>query len=66
MNKIAIIGSSCLFPGAETPEAYWENLVANKDSRVAADAEQMGREPADYFNPAKDGPAIIRKKVANT
>lgn len=57
MNKIAIIGSSCLFPGAETPEAYWENLVANKDSRVAADAEQMGREPADYFNPAKDGPA---------
>lgn len=57
MNKIAIIGSSCLFPGAETPEEYWQNLLANKDSRVAADAEQMGREPADYFNPAKDGPA---------
>jgi len=57
MNKIAIIGSSCLFPGAETPEEYWQNLLANKDARVAADAEQMGREPADYFNPAKDGPA---------
>lgn len=57
MDKIAIIGTACLFPGADTPEAYWKNLVANKDSRIAADSEQMGREPADYFNPAKDGPA---------
>ncbi|VAX08948.1 omega-3 polyunsaturated fatty acid synthase subunit, PfaC [hydrothermal vent metagenome] len=57
MDKIAIIGASCLFPGAETPVAYWQNLVANKDSKVAADAEQMGRTPADYFNPAKNGPA---------
>ncbi len=56
MDKIAIIGSACLFPGAETPESYWQNLRANKDSRVAATSEQMGREPADYFNPAKNGP----------
>jgi PfaB family protein len=57
MDKIAIIGSACLFPGAETPESYWQNLLANKDSRVAATSEQMGREPGDYFNPAKNGPA---------
>ncbi len=49
MSKIAIIGVSCLFPGAETPEAYWSNLVAKKDTRVFADAEQMGRNPDEYF-----------------
>ncbi len=54
MDKIAIIGTACLFPEADTPQAYWENLVANKDSRVAAQAEQMGRDPKDYFSPAKD------------
>ncbi len=54
MEKIAIIGTACLFPEADTPDAYWENLVANKDSRVTAQAEQMGRDPQDYFSPAKD------------
>ncbi|MCU7938436.1 MAG: hypothetical protein KZQ64_14095 [gamma proteobacterium symbiont of Bathyaustriella thionipta] len=54
MDKIAIIGTACLFPEADTPQAYWENLVANKDSRVTAQAEQMGRDPDDYFSPAKD------------
>lgn len=53
MEKIAIIGTACLFPEADTPEAYWENLVANKDSRVSADAEHMGRDPEDYFSPEK-------------
>ena len=53
MDKIAIIGVACLFPGAETPEAYWRNLVAKKDSRVFASAEQMGRDPSDYFDAKK-------------
>jgi PfaB family protein len=54
MDKIAIIGTACLFPGADTPEAYWENLVANKDSRVPADSEHMGRDPNDYFSGDKN------------
>ncbi|MCU7836777.1 MAG: PfaB family protein [gamma proteobacterium symbiont of Taylorina sp.] len=54
MDKIAIIGTACLFPGAETPEAYWENLLANKDSRISADVEHMGRDAKDYFSPHKD------------
>ena len=53
MEKIAIIGTACLFPEADTPETYWKNLVANKDSRVSADAEHMGRDPDDYFSPQK-------------
>ncbi|MGB1253868.1 MAG: beta-ketoacyl synthase N-terminal-like domain-containing protein, partial [Candidatus Promineifilaceae bacterium] len=28
MEKIAIVGLSCLFPDATTPQEYWQNLVA--------------------------------------
>ncbi len=34
MNKIAIIGISTLFPDAETPAQYWQNLLAQNDSRL--------------------------------
>ncbi len=54
MDKIAIIGTACLFPEADTPQAYWQNLLANKDSRISAQATQMGRDPDDYFSPEKD------------
>ena len=64
MEKIAIIGTACLFPGADTPETYWENLVANKDSRVSADAEHMGRDPDDYFS-SKKGKKDNPKKERN-
>lgn len=33
MSRYAIVGISCLFPGATTPEEYWRNLVAGVDSR---------------------------------
>ena len=51
MEKIAIIGISCLFPDAETPEAYWQNLLAEKDSRSAATADQMGVDPDIFYAP---------------
>ncbi len=44
MEKIAIIGLSCLFPEATTPNQYWHNLVANQDSTSQATVEQMGGE----------------------
>ncbi len=53
MDKIAIIGTACLFPGAKTPEAYWQNLINNIDSRVSAEQTQMGRDPAVYFDKNK-------------
>jgi acyl transferase domain-containing protein len=31
MEKIAIIGLSGLFPGSETSEQYWHNLIQEKD-----------------------------------
>ncbi len=31
-GKIAIVGASCLFPGANSLEEFWENLYSNKDN----------------------------------
>jgi len=51
MEKIAIIGVSCLFPDADTPAAYWQNLLAEKDSRSTATVDQMGVDPAIFYAP---------------
>ena len=45
MSKIAVIGLSTLFPGASTPEAFWQNLVDNQDSTSDATLAQMGVDP---------------------
>jgi PfaB family protein len=54
MSKISIIGISCLFPGANTPEQYWQNLINNKDLTSLATSEQMGVD-ANIFYDAKKG-----------
>ena len=51
MEKLAIIGLSCLFPDAETPAAYWQNVLAQKDSRSEATADQMGVDPQTFYAP---------------
>ncbi len=53
MEKIAIIGLSCLFPDAETPEQYWQNLLAQKDSTSTATADQMGVDAEIFYAPSK-------------
>ncbi len=53
MERIAVIGLSCLFPEAETPEQFWQNLVEQKDSTSRATAEEMGVDPEIFFDPAK-------------
>ena len=37
MKKIAIIGTSALFPGASTPKEFWENLMIDKVNLVLLD-----------------------------
>ncbi|MEM6401570.1 MAG: beta-ketoacyl synthase N-terminal-like domain-containing protein, partial [Cyanobacteria bacterium P01_D01_bin.116] len=49
MDKIAIIGLSCLLPGAENPEKYWQNLLNKKDLTSFATTEQMGVEPNIFY-----------------
>ncbi len=41
-NKIAIIGMACHFPGgANTPEAFWQNLRDGRDNRVTYGYEEL-------------------------
>ena len=53
MDKIAIIGLSCLFPEAETPAQYWQNLLDQKDSTSTATAKQMGVDANLFYAPNK-------------
>ncbi|MBG1267072.1 PfaB family protein [Nostoc sp. WHI] len=56
MEKIAIIGLSCLFPDAKNPEEYWQNLVSQKDSTSSATVEEIGVDPTIFHNPVKGTP----------
>ncbi|MFC4608174.1 beta-ketoacyl synthase N-terminal-like domain-containing protein [Streptomyces maoxianensis] len=42
MSKYAIVGLSCLFPGAETPDQFWQNLRSGADSRRDGGEEIFG------------------------
>ena len=53
MAKIAIIGTSALFPGSSTPEEFWENLIQEKDLTGTASAEDFGVDPKLFFHPDK-------------
>lgn len=50
MEPIAIVGLGCLFPGARTPDEFWDNLLAGRDSVSEATAEQMGVDAAQFFD----------------
>ncbi|MER6418974.1 beta-ketoacyl synthase N-terminal-like domain-containing protein [Streptomyces sp. NPDC001137] len=45
MGKYAIVGLSCLFPGAATPDAYWSNLMGAVDSRTEGGERIFGHDP---------------------
>ncbi|MEN0003972.1 MAG: PfaB family protein [Bacteroidota bacterium] len=53
MAKVAIIGTSALFPGASTPKAFWDNLMAEKDLTSHATKQDFGVDPASVFHPEK-------------
>lgn len=53
MRKIAIIGISCLFPDANNPEQFWQNLLNEKNSIRSATDEQMGADPHIFYSPQK-------------
>ncbi|MFD7300829.1 beta-ketoacyl synthase N-terminal-like domain-containing protein [Streptomyces pharetrae] len=45
MGSYAIVGLSCLFPGAATPDAYWRNLMDGADSRTEGGERIFGHDP---------------------
>lgn len=54
MEKIAVVGLSCLFPDAESPERFWQNLVQGKDSTSDATVEEFGVDPNIFYGKGDD------------
>ncbi|OUL25318.1 polyketide synthase [Nostoc sp. 106C] len=59
MEKIAIIGLSCLFPDANNPEQFWQNLTNEKDSTSATTIADLGVDPTIFYEPIKGQPEKI-------
>ncbi len=59
MEKIAIIGFSCLFPDAKNPDEFWHNLIEQKDSTSSLSIEKLGVEPQKFYDSAKGKPDKI-------
>ncbi len=59
MEKIAIIGLSCLFPDANNPQQFWQNLTEQKDSTSFVTVEEMGVDPMNFYNSVKGQPETI-------
>ncbi|MGK5094211.1 PfaB family protein [Deltaproteobacteria bacterium TL4] len=53
MEKIAVIGVSSLFPGAQNAAEFWNNLLEKKDSRTEATAKQMGVDARRFYDQRK-------------
>jgi 3-oxoacyl-[acyl-carrier-protein] synthase II len=56
VEKIAIIGLSCLFPDANNPEQFWQNLTEAKDSTSSVTIDEMGVNPTIFYDPIKGKP----------
>ncbi len=52
-EPFAIVGLSCLFPGATTPDEFWQNLIHGVNSISPTTEEQFGVDPAVYFDPQR-------------
>ena len=53
MKPIAVIGLSCLFPEADTPKQFWENLLQDKNSCTTATEENLQADPLRYSTDKK-------------
>ncbi|MDP7171007.1 MAG: beta-ketoacyl synthase N-terminal-like domain-containing protein, partial [SAR324 cluster bacterium] len=53
MQAIAVIGLSCLFPEANTPAEYWQNLLQEKNSCTTATELNLDTEPSRFFTDKK-------------
>ncbi|MCW5319208.1 PfaB family protein [Nostoc sp. KVJ3] len=53
MDKIAIVGLSCLFPGAKSSQEFWQNLIAGKDSTSELIFSELGVDPEVFYDQIK-------------
>ena len=60
MEPIAIVGMGCLFPGAQSPNEYWQNLLNKVDSSSSLSEDELGGiDPELYFDAKKGTPDKI-------
>ncbi|APW62354.1 Phthiocerol/phenolphthiocerol synthesis polyketide synthase type I PpsE [Paludisphaera borealis] len=60
-NAVAIIGMSCLFPGAEGLDAFWRNILGKVDA--VTDPPPEARETGQYFDPdSHEGDRVYCKR----
>ena len=52
-EKIAVVGLGALFPGATSPDQFWDNLVANTSAISQATIDDFGADPALFFSETK-------------
>ncbi|MDE0792551.1 MAG: PfaB family protein [SAR324 cluster bacterium] len=53
MQAIAVIGLSCLFPEANTPAEYWQNLLQEKNSCTSATELNLDTDPSRFLTDKK-------------
>jgi len=53
--EVAIVGLSCRFPGANSPEEFWNNLIAGKDTVSDFSEEELLLVGCDFEIVLKDG-----------
>ena len=46
LEPVAIVGRSCVLPGALTPEAYWEQLIEGRDLVTGVPEGRWRMDPA--------------------
>lgn len=54
MENIAVVGIANLFPGSNTPEQFWQQLLDKKDNRAQITAAELGVDPAKYYGKKGD------------
>jgi acyl transferase domain-containing protein len=59
VEKIAIIGLSCLFPDANNPAEFWQNLTEEKDATSDVTVAEMGVDPTIFYDGVKGKPEKI-------
>ncbi|MBU6352351.1 MAG: SDR family NAD(P)-dependent oxidoreductase, partial [Chloroflexi bacterium] len=62
-EPIAVVSLACRFPGAETPEAFWQLLLAGRDqvSEVPADRWQV----EEYYDPQRPLPGKMYMRAGS-
>ena len=53
MDRIAIIGLSCLFPGAKNIREFWHNMFEGKASTSSISEDELGVHPSIFFDSSK-------------